>query len=209
MASSRITARDIDLLVSPGQTAQEAAAFARLAFEEAQARNTAALGYPPDFEHFVDGRRGAPLESVKIPGTISFVFDLQFGVVEWIYQQLLVHAPRLSGRYAASIFVYADGARVAGVEMIHPGVREVVFLPTVAYARKIEKGRSSKAPQGVMEVVAQKARARFGNVAKVRFTYEAPTGGGTHIEQWAHSRTGRSKTQRGRDLRNPAIKVTF
>jgi hypothetical protein len=50
------------------------------------------------------------------------------------------------------------------------------FVSTVPYARKIERGLSPQAPDGVYQVVAVLAQKRFGNVARIRFSYRALPG---------------------------------
>ena len=65
---------------------------------------------------------------------------------------------------------------------------EYVFINTVPYARKIERGSSSQAPDGVYQAVAMLARDRFGNVARI--TYLVP-----------------DLSKRERSERNPAVIV--
>jgi hypothetical protein len=87
-----------------------------------------------------------------------------------------------------------------------------VFVNVQPYARKIERGESPSAPEGVYEAVATLARQRFGNVARIRFEYRVPVGGGTALEAWA-GRTGqrrRAGRQRSSEWnrRQPAIVIT-
>lgn len=79
--------------------------------------------------------------------------------------------------------LYADGAEVAvgvrgQIPADVPQAGEYVFLNIVPYARKIERGLSPQAPEGVYQTVAVLAQRRFGNLARVTFSYRTAVGGG-------------------------------
>src|SRR4029077_2831238 len=171
--SVRITPirRDLDVMFKQGigDKAQSAilAAFALEKIEEAKAQNKQALGVVPPYKTYVDGREGVPLESVKPNGVIRVEFELVSEALAWIYQQLETHSPRLTGHYASSHVLFADGQEVSDVNN-PPPAEEYVFVNTTPYARKIEgnKGRppsSPQAPDGVYQAVATLAR-KFSNV---------------------------------------------
>ena len=173
-------ARDIALLIGDDLSAEAQsrmlAEFAEDEIAEAERTNLLALGGQVDKEVFVDGRKGAALASVRPDGVIVAEFDLVHDVVEWIGQQLVLTSPRLSGDYAKSHVLFADGVenKVGGSV---PPASEYIFVNTQPYARKIEAGLSSQAPDGVYQSVAVVAARRFGNVARVRFTYRSITAG--------------------------------
>jgi hypothetical protein len=176
--SARITStgKDISVLLdealSPKAQSAALAGFAREKLHEAEEQNRRALGRVPDHETVVDGRREAPLETVKPDGVIVFEFELLTDLFVWIADQLEKHSPRKSGAYAASHTFFADGAE-ANPANPPPASDEWAFVSTVPYARKIERGRSRQAPDGVYEVVAALAQRRFGNQAKIDFTYRS------------------------------------
>lgn len=205
--------RDVLLRLSEGMTPTEQSAalagFAAGAISEAGASNEAVLGRATPYETIVDGARGAPLASVKPNGSIVAIFDLGSDVVQWIYDELWRVSPVLTGAFRESITIYADGAEVSGPSGVLPGAREVAFVATVPYARKIERGQSAKARDGVFEVVAALARRRFGNIASVRFSFRAPIGGETRLEKWARGKNRTKRGQAARDRRQPAIIVSF
>lgn len=208
MAGLRVAARDIVLQVSrdlsPSARSKLIADTARRGLRESQEKNRAALGTVPPHDTFVDGRRTEALETVNPDrGTILFVFRLQNDVVDWVWEQLVKHSPVLTGRYRQSHRLFADG-----VEVDRPDPTKVaeewVFLSDVPYARKIERGLSDQAPDGVYEAVATLASRRFGNIARVRFTYrEAVT---IALDPRLRGKE-RSATQRNR--RQPAIVITM
>jgi hypothetical protein len=173
-------ARDLELIQPQdlGPKAQSAmlAAFAAEAIEEAKLQNKQVLGAVPPYEVYVDGREGAPLGSVKPNGVIRAEFQLVFEALAWINTQLQIHSPVLTGRYAKSHELFADGVDTENPND-PPPAEEYVFVNIQPYARKIEHGLSSQAPDGVYQAVATLARRRFGNVARITFTYQTIRGG--------------------------------
>lgn len=204
--TTKIDAIDKDLALmlredlSPEAQRAMLASFAREELGKAQAINRRALGYDPTYDTFVDGRRGAALESVHPNGTILFAFDLLDDLFAWIGEQLVLHAPVLTGRYQRSFRFYADGREInPGAEV--PAAREYYFISSVPYARKIERGHSSQAPNGVFEVVAALARSRFGNLANIRFSYRTP--------EASTADTPKARRAADRENRSPAIVITL
>jgi hypothetical protein len=183
--------RDLDVMFNQGigPKAQSAllAAFAEEKIEEAKAQNKQVLGAVPPYDVYVDGREGAPLESVKPDGTIRAEFQLVNEALAWISTQLQLHSPVLTGRYAKSHELFADGVDTENPNAAPPA-EEYVFINIQPYARKIEgyrglggvvhRGPSSpQAPDGVYQAVATLAQRRFGNVAKITFSYRTAIGG--------------------------------
>jgi len=166
--------RDLELLQKEdlGPKAQSAmlAAFAAEAIEEAKQQNKQVLGVVPPYDVYVDGREGAPLASVKPDGVIRNEFELVNEALVWISTQLQMHSPVLTGRYAKSHELFADGVDTENPNAAPPA-EEYVFINVQPYARKIERGRSSQAPDGVYQAVATLAQRRFGNVARITFSY--------------------------------------
>lgn len=174
------------------------APFARALIQEAKDQNRRVLGVEPPSKTFVDGRLGAPLESVNpISGTIVVEFELVGDVLRYIGEQLVIHSPHLTGRYERSHKLFADGIEVEPSSVLTTFADEWVFINTQPYARKIERGSSSDAPDGVYQAVAVLARRRFGNIAKIGFTYRGIIGGVS-----AGGRAGNRS-----ENRNPAITV--
>jgi hypothetical protein len=197
--------RDIELLISrdlsPKARSEFLAQFAREELGKAQRQNEAALGRLPQHETFVDARPGAALESVRPDGTIVFEFELVEQALAAIGEMLVLHSPRLTGRYQDSHVLLADDVAVTPGQPV-PQASEYVFVNTQPYARKIEGGLSPQAPDGVYEAVAALAARRFGNTARIRFTFRsllsAPHKPGATRSEIA---------QAERDSRQPAIVV--
>lgn len=204
-----VVAEDIRVLlrdaVSPEARSRRLAEEARRALRRGQDVNRAALGRVPPHDTYVDAKPEAPLDSVRPDGRIEFEFRLLEDVFRWVGEQLVIHSPVLTGRFQRSHVFLADGVEVEPGAPV-PAAVEYVFVNTQPYARKIERGLSQQAPDGVYEVVAELASRRFGNIARIRFGYRAPLFG--DIDDWA--RTTRMQTERRRDReewlrRQPAI----
>lgn len=211
--------KDIEAIVradlSPEAQKKALAEFAKAKLLEGQRQNWEALGYVPPHETFVDGSRRDDLESVRPEGTIVFEFGLINDLFQYVGDLLVRHSPHLTGAYAGSHALYADGVALAPGEPIPPA-SEYVFVNLQPYARKIERGLSPQAPEGVYEVVAQMAARRFGNMAKIRFSYRSPLAGA--VMGWAQTGSARALARSirgGREslhtdwlTRNPAIVIT-
>lgn len=210
--------RDIQFLIneelSPAAQSKALARFAREELEKAQGVNERALGRRPDHETFVDGAKTELVERVRPDGTIVFEFELLDDLFGYIDLQLVVHSPTKSGRYSRSHVLLADGVAV-DPERPTPDASRFVYVNTQPYSRKIERGQSKQAPDGVYQVVAAIANRRFGNIASIKFGYETPLFGS--INTWADStsmvRSDRPNMKGGTRAewlrRQPAIIVTL
>lgn len=208
-------------VLSPEAQGKSLAELSREVLSDAQAQNVSVLGYAPAFLTLVNGAVVAlnALDRLRDGDTVTFEFDALDDVVRWVAEQLAAHAPYKTGQFRESIKCYADGAEIDPDAELKTAA-EYVFLSTVAYVRKIEgaDGRdpeSPQAPDGVFEAVAALAAQRFGNQAKIRFTYVAADEGG--ISQWAqtpsarslaHARGGRPEHHTEWLTRVPAITVS-
>ncbi|KQT13991.1 hypothetical protein ASG40_19380 [Methylobacterium sp. Leaf399] len=219
IARFKTSGQDVRFAVSralaPERRQQLIAAAARAGLKESQDINDAALGRVPPHDTFVDGRAEAPLESVNADrGVIVFRFSLASEVFKWIDDMLILSSPFLTGRYARSHVFFADGVQASPDA---PQSGDVfVFLNEQPYARKIERGLSKQAPDGVYEGVAAMAARRFGNIARVRFGFRSLQEGAIvynpgKIEMRAQvgKREAREIIKRERDTRQPAIIVTI
>ena len=191
------------------------------AAKAALARAVADRAVPPAILRVVDGKPGAALESVKVPGVILF----RLGVLQEVAQFALMAARELSpvksGRYRESWVVLVDGKPpVDGGSPIGPD-SVVHIVNTQPYARKIHvRGAkfSGVAPR-IADRLANKVRAEFGT-ASLRTTVafiELP--GGYALKRALASpsvnqnvrRTGSSGFRRaqkaGQALRYPAVLI--
>lgn len=213
--------RDIDLvfsdMLSPKAISTRIAEVARGELVRAQNLNRAALGYLPKHATFVDRRPEAPLESVRPDGgEIVFEFELLETALVVIAEMLNKASPYRKGGYTASHALFADDTEVVPGE-IPPNASQYAFTSTVPYARKIERGLSDQAPEGVYQVVATLAASRFGNIARIRFGYKSVPFGA--IGGWAGSGSAKALARRVRGgdpnkhpewlTRQPAIIITM
>lgn len=170
--------------LSPAARSKAIAKYAGERLIGAQETNRRILGRVPPHQTFVDGRPNAPLESVNPErGVIAFEFDLVFDVLRWIGDALIERSPVVSGEYRRGHTLFADGAEIPiGDEL--PIADEYSFTNTVPYARKIEIGKTKSGRAFVIQVepriyerTAREARSRFGNVAKIEYTFRGIVGG--------------------------------
>ena len=170
--------------LSPAARSRTLAFAARAILADTLEENSQVLGYVPGYQTFVDGSEGVPVEAVKPEGVIVYQFQLLFDLFVWIFMQLSSASPVLTGRYKSSHIFFADGAEIDPLGPI-PVASEYVFMNDQPYARKIERGLSKQAPDGVYEGVAALAAARYGNIARIIFTYRSMQGGA--IGEWART----------------------
>lgn len=198
--------RDVSLLIAdalgPEARTHMLADFARRQIAEATELNKAATGRDVPVNVFVDGRKGAPLDSVKPDGVIIGVFDLMDDLFEWIGDMLVQNSPVLSGDYASSHLFFADGVEVAPGGAVPPA-EEYVFLNVQPYARKIERGLSPQAPDGVYQGVAAMAKRRFGNVANIKFSFRSFLDGGVAAYVGTGTSQDRNRGKQGRFSETP------
>ncbi|MFC3693123.1 hypothetical protein [Chenggangzhangella methanolivorans] len=211
--------RDIDAILaedlSPQARSSALADVARGELRAAQDVNARAMGgRTPPHDTFVDGRRGAIEDSVSPQGVIAYEFTLLEELFAWIADQLVTHAPVLTGKFSRSFAFFADGVEVSEGAPA-PQASEYVFLNLQPYARKIERGLSSQAPDGVFEVLAAMAAARFGNVARIRFGFRSVPAGAvgewaarTNLQSRASSRNRPGAQRTDWLTRQPAIVIT-
>lgn len=204
----------IDDLASPEARAKRLADVARDEIAVADAINRRAVGSDVPRKVFVDGREGAPLMSVKPGGMVFAEWSFMGQTLIDIGAMLADASPVRSGRYAQSHLLIIDGVEQASGPPPET-FDEAIFINSMPYARKIERGLSRQAPDGVFQTVAAVSNRRFGNLARVKFTYR-PLTGRTSLDSWAQGtslfKVGRrtmSNAEREEWLRRqPAIVVT-
>lgn len=190
---------------------------AREALLQGETINRTALGYVPTHDTFVDGMKGASLTSAKSTSTVVFEFHLLVEVIQYVDAMLLLNSPigerpkRDALRYSRNHVWFADD--VVFDDPAHPPPAEqYAVLNAVPYARKIERGLSPQAPEGVYEGTATLAKRKFGQVAYIGFSYRSFPGG--WVGEWAQSkgaqaiakgRGGRSSGHEDWLTRQPAI----
>lgn len=170
----------IDQSLSPRAISAQFAEMAKSFLDGADDTNKAILGRIPRSHTFVDGSEGRALEQVRPDGVIVREYELVIDVLQWIADDLVAHSPvgsrgdKHPGLYRASHTLFADEKEIPIGDDIPPA-DEYVFTNYVPYSRKIEGG-SSRQFDHVYETTAARARARFGNIASILFTYRGLIG---------------------------------
>ena len=198
-----IVSRDL----SPQARQKIAADFARARLAEGLEQNRQATGRVVPFTQAVDGRIGAALESVNPDnGRIIFLFDVSPDrIFAFIAEQLVMHAPRLTGRYADSFRLFAGGREIEPTAEL-PKADRYTFLNTQPYARRLERGWSDQAPSppGIFQAVAALAKQRYSDVARIRFSFVSLSEFGL-----APGARGGRRAPKNEDVRTPAIIVSL
>ena len=153
----------------------------RLLVATAKAQHSAVMKADPrpgSFRRWVDGREGAPEDSVKPTGVILYVYDRLEEVVRFAMDRLFANSPVRSGAYRSSHTLFLNGAAVRNLRGWKEG-DEVAISNTVPYARKIELGvmrMRVPATDHVYERSHREVRRRFGNVASIDFGWRGISG---------------------------------
>ncbi len=186
----KFTAIDVRNDISLPEQKAEVAQFVQADIDDAKATNQSILGRVPPFTVTVDGNEGAPLDSVNPDGgTIIVEFELVGDVLQWIAQTLMDRSPVISGDYRKGHTLFADGVEVDPLGIV-PQAAQYIFVNTVPYSRKIEVGKTEAGRDFVIQVqnriyerTAADAKAKYGNLANIKFSYQSVTGGA--VGAWA------------------------
>lgn len=112
------------------------------------------------YTRYVNGREGAPEESVIAPGPILYVFANWPLIVRAALAELGKRVPKRTGRYASGFVVLADGKPVQSYADIGPR-QEVTIFNVRPYTRKIEVGANGPGKHHYRRAVSA-LRRRFG-----------------------------------------------
>jgi hypothetical protein len=156
----RTVAIDASRLLPPREQSRLLAEHARRARDALIAEGRAA----PQFLTYVDGRLGAPEESVRPDGAIRYVFSTIARAAAFALAYAEGTSPVLSGDFRRAWIVVVNGARWSGnLATIPPGA-VVHLVNTSPYARRLEVGRRDRKPglgYKLVEKTRQQTRARF------------------------------------------------
>ena len=178
--------------LEPAAIAVKLAAVARRALAEAIRSGEA----PSTYERVVNGRVGAPEDSVVPPGPIVYRFNWLGPVAVYALEFLRARSPVRAGRYRESHFVMANGRKTAP-ESIPPGA-ELIVTNDRPYARKIQVGAMKMSvPPGIYEDARQAVQRRFGRIVRVDLRFVSLAGA-------YRLRRGR---KRGQPITYPALVV--
>lgn len=156
---------------------------------------------PSRFTRTVDGVRGAREEQVRPDGTIIYVYPRLDEVVQVALETLFDLSPVVSGEYRLNHRLFVNGVEarnLAGWD----GQGEIIISNSMPYSRKIELGKMTMRVPGSDHVYEQAEfalRQRFGNQAKIYFTFRGLMGGAV-----LRGRQGGNKS----DLRYPALEIS-
>jgi len=146
---------------------QEATVTAR---QEVLTRETARSGgIAPLYQQVIDGRADAPLSAIQPYSTIVLLWNYLPEVATRTHEALEQRSPRRSGRYIESISVFLD--QVPGeLNQITYNTQQVMLVPSVPYARRLEVGKRQKDDKPFVRQVAPHIVEETAIVAKRKFS---------------------------------------
>jgi hypothetical protein len=121
----------------------------------------------------VDGRQGAPEASVRPDGVVVYLIDVASSGARRVLEALRAIAPEDTGEFKRGFITLVDG-KEAPLDTAPAGA-SITLLDRAPYSRRLEKGWSLQAPDGVFEVTAKAMRRRLPNLV-VRFAYRFHAG---------------------------------
>lgn len=155
---------------------------------------------PTRFTRTVDGVRGAREEQVRADGTIIYVYPRLDEVVQAALDTLFDLSPVLSGAYRINHRLFVDGVEARNLAG-WGGQGDIIISNSMPYSRKIELGKMTMRVPGTDHVYEQAEFAlqqRFGNQARIFFTYRGLMGGSVLT-----SKQGGNKSE----YRYPALEI--
>ena len=197
-----------------GPEAQKAfAEFAAEKIKEVQDRDQ-----PSSTEVSVNGNQGAALSTVTVPGAVRAEFSYLREVVAEIFNMLIQTSPYAPKPASAAIqdlykdehLIFVDGVQTDDITNLHADA-EVIFVNTLPYARKIERGLSLEAPNGVYEMVARLMKRKYGQAVDIQFNWVGVMGvlASWHSAKASKSVGAESKKKANQSAnRYPAITVS-
>lgn len=140
---------------------------------------TARAGFPPDHTAYANRPGNPVVDSVKLPGPIVYEYDYRREIALIAVQELIIASPTVSGAYALSHTIFLNGQPVDDLPLQLARTDEIMIANTVPYSRRLEVGKTKSGRDFVLQVqpriVERVAKGilmpRFGNSAKISFTY--------------------------------------
>lgn len=175
----------------------------------------------PNYDTFVNGRKGAPETSVTLPGPIVYRFSYWRPIIGFAIDRLIEGSPVGVGRRAGTH--YRDQWKVLSNGEYFPQDKwgdipienDVVIVNTKPYHRKIETGFQTTKGYQLLIRTRRAVMARFSEIMSVRYvhvTIPDPYVLKGHFRRGvrAKARTKlRLDTQRGSEMKYPAIVLTM
>lgn len=181
------------------------ASFAKQSLAEVIASGLA----PNVYDRYINGREGAPEESVQAPGPITYEFANWNLVINAVLAELKKRGPRSkSGRFAASYIVVVNGRLTTEFNAI-PAKAEVIVTNAQPYIRKAEAGLLGVPRRRLFDGTKRSMAGRFGAAFKFETVF-LNIGSGVHplIPYILKGSQGRRKDrQAGMPITYPSILI--
>jgi hypothetical protein len=134
-------------------------------------------GIEPLLRQLVDGKEDKTLATVRANSIIVLDWTYTPEVARRTYAALIDRSPKESGDYVRGLLIFVD-EEPAGFDAITLNTREVRFVASVDYARRLEVGHDASGQPWVKQVAphiveetAIVANRKFGNLARITYNY--------------------------------------
>lgn len=148
---------------------------------------------PGGHTQWMDGRKGAAIETVKADGVAHFEFRYIPEVIAFAGEVLFVNSPvdehpkadNIVFRVERLVFVNGvyDDVLISGADaddfknlLAHPRGAEFTITDDEPYAGRLERGFSKQAPNGVYSIACDTVRRRYGELVTVEFRWRKIAG---------------------------------
>lgn len=201
-----------DANLSPPQLSHVLASAARKARDELISSGQAS----PSYTTFVDGRRGASEDTVRLDGAILYKFNLLGLAATFAITYCIARSPVDSGDYRKAWFIAVDGKPYLFDLSDIPAGSEVIVSNPMPYARKIDVGgMNMSVPPGIVEEARQQTRRKFPTLTVSRAFLSLPAGNypvpsGTEVP-WilrGRSKTSRKDSKAGQAVTYPGLVIS-
>jgi hypothetical protein len=174
----------------------------------------------------VDGVEDAPLSAINGDSVIVILWNYLPEAARKTYDALVQRSPRLSGRYVEGLLVFIDD-QPGDFGDIDNDTKEVRFVASVPYARRLEVGKDHRGSPWVKQVAphiveetAIVGKRKFGDLANVTYSYVDLSGAWAlspagmtprHFEggRWRYGKSPRTRSgMLETHVRYPAILIT-
>jgi hypothetical protein len=149
-----------DLKVATQGLSEKALNAALAAFAKQELSEALSGGASPVYETFVNGRRGAPENTVVAPGPILYVFSNWPLIINVAIDELKKRSPRRSGRYMDSFVVLANQVVTTDYTKISADA-EVIITNIQPYVRRIEVGANKSRGKRMFDLTKSALNRRF------------------------------------------------
>lgn len=164
----------------------------------------------PNYDKFVNGRKGAEEETVKLPGVILYKFNwlehVAVFAVAFLKSRWPAVGPGRGGHYRDSYFILGGGKEILAKDAGQ--YEQIIVCNDKPYSRKAHTGSKGFAmPRGLFEDCRQAIMRQFGRgLMTVELKFITLAGG--YVLRGRKKRVNATGRSVGEEMRYPAVQIT-